>query len=205
MGCDCLALGSCSCLSSLAALCAQTSAAAAAAGAGDAGTAACASCRSRGNIYMISGAGGNVVASIGKDGVLLVDSGRAAMTDSAARDGPAPVAAGDGAGACPRRRASASCRAVRGGAARTLLPTTVRRRRRPSRSSASSTPASTADHIGGNAVLAAAGRTSRAEPAGAPVGAWIVAHENGDVAACRKRIVRRRRRRCRTRSTSAPR
>ena len=36
----------------------------------------------RGNIYMISGAGGNVTASIGKDGVLLVDSGAPPMTDS---------------------------------------------------------------------------------------------------------------------------
>jgi cyclase len=34
-----------------------------------------------GNIYMLSGAGGNITVSIGKDGVLLVDSGLAGTTD----------------------------------------------------------------------------------------------------------------------------
>ena len=35
----------------------------------------------RGNIYLISGAGANITASVGKDGVMLVDSGSAAMAD----------------------------------------------------------------------------------------------------------------------------
>ena len=35
----------------------------------------------RGNIYLIAGAGANVVASVGKDGVLLVDTGPAQMAD----------------------------------------------------------------------------------------------------------------------------
>jgi len=35
----------------------------------------------RGHIYMITGAGGNITASVGPDGVLLVDSGLAQMTD----------------------------------------------------------------------------------------------------------------------------
>jgi glyoxylase-like metal-dependent hydrolase (beta-lactamase superfamily II) len=35
----------------------------------------------RGHIYMIAGAGGNIIASVGPDGVLLVDSGLAQMTD----------------------------------------------------------------------------------------------------------------------------
>jgi cyclase len=34
-----------------------------------------------GSVYMIAGAGGNIAASVGKDGVLLVDSGAAPMTD----------------------------------------------------------------------------------------------------------------------------
>jgi cyclase len=34
-----------------------------------------------GNVYMIAGAGGNITASIGKDGVFLVDTGLAAMSD----------------------------------------------------------------------------------------------------------------------------
>lgn len=36
----------------------------------------------RGNVFVISGAGGNVVASVGKDGVLLVDSGNAASGEA---------------------------------------------------------------------------------------------------------------------------
>ena len=35
----------------------------------------------RGNIFLISGAGANITASVGKDGVLLVDSGSAAMAE----------------------------------------------------------------------------------------------------------------------------
>ena len=37
--------------------------------------------RVRGHIYLITGAGGNIVASVGPDGVLLVDSGLAQATD----------------------------------------------------------------------------------------------------------------------------
>ena len=35
----------------------------------------------RGNIYALFGAGNNIVISVGADGVLLVDAGRATMTD----------------------------------------------------------------------------------------------------------------------------
>ncbi len=35
----------------------------------------------RGNIYLVAGAGGNITASVGPDGVLLVDSGLAQMSD----------------------------------------------------------------------------------------------------------------------------
>ena len=35
----------------------------------------------RGNVYMISGAGANITASVGKDGIVLVDTGRADMSD----------------------------------------------------------------------------------------------------------------------------
>jgi glyoxylase-like metal-dependent hydrolase (beta-lactamase superfamily II) len=35
----------------------------------------------RGNVYMLVGAGGNITASVGRDGVLMVDAGRAQMTD----------------------------------------------------------------------------------------------------------------------------
>ena len=35
----------------------------------------------RGNIYMLQGAGANITVSIGRDGVLMVDSGLASMGD----------------------------------------------------------------------------------------------------------------------------
>ena len=35
-----------------------------------------------GSVYMIAGAGGNITASVGKDGVLLVDTGLASMSDT---------------------------------------------------------------------------------------------------------------------------
>src|SRR5262245_49529359 len=35
-----------------------------------------------GNIFMIAGAGGNITASVGKDGVLLVDTGLATTSDN---------------------------------------------------------------------------------------------------------------------------
>src|SRR5687767_9942194 len=35
----------------------------------------------RGNVYIVAGAGGNIAMSVGPDGVLLVDSGSADMTD----------------------------------------------------------------------------------------------------------------------------
>jgi cyclase len=35
----------------------------------------------RGNVYLITGGGGNIVASVGKDGILLVDTGSARMSD----------------------------------------------------------------------------------------------------------------------------
>ena len=37
--------------------------------------------RVRGNVYMLAGAGGNITLSIGPDGILLVDAGRAQMSD----------------------------------------------------------------------------------------------------------------------------
>ena len=37
-------------------------------------------CR-RGNVYVLLGAGGNITASVGRDGVLMVDAGSAEMTD----------------------------------------------------------------------------------------------------------------------------
>ena len=54
----------------------------------------------KGNIYMLAGAGGNIVISVGPDGVLLVDSGLAANADKV-------LAA---INRSPRRSTSAECR-----------------------------------------------------------------------------------------------
>ena len=45
----------------------------------------------RGNIFMLVGAGANIVASVGRDGVLLVDTGTPQMSDRVLEIGRAHV------------------------------------------------------------------------------------------------------------------
>ena len=97
----------------------------------------------RGNIYVLQGAGANITVSIGRDGVLMVDSGLASMGDQVLaairrlqnqldlRDKPVVVGSGD---AIERRRTGTS-------------------RARPSRSATSSTHTSHPDHVGANELL----------------------------------------------------
>ena len=131
----------------------------------------------RGNIYMISGAGSNVVASVGKDGVLLVDAGTAASTDALL----ATVRELD-------RRVTASPEAarlcigvVRGcnwWSSSNFLATTAGPPRPKPIIGIINTSAD-ADHIGGNEKLSAAGRTFGVRNlTNTVLGAWIVAHEN---------------------------
>jgi glyoxylase-like metal-dependent hydrolase (beta-lactamase superfamily II) len=123
----------------------------------------------RGNIFLISGAGANVVASVGKDGVLLVDSGSAASSEALvaavqelSREVTAP------------RQLQRSCVGVVTGCdwwnSSTLIPTT----------SAPRVPKGVAgivntsfdpDHMGGNAAFMAAGKRPGARQP------WIIAHE----------------------------
>ena len=132
----------------------------------------------RGNVYFIAGAGGNITVSVGKDGVMLVDSGSAAMTDavlSAVRALDRQVTASG----MPQR----SCVGVVQGCTwwngSNFLPTTVGPPA-PRPIAGIINTSLDADHIGGNEKIAAAGRTFgvRNLTSTAPVGAWIVAHEN---------------------------
>ena len=126
----------------------------------------------RGNIWLISAGGSNIVASIGKDGVMLVNSGPAALSDKVV----AAVQALDRQ-VTAMRMPQRSCVGVVEGctwwSSATFLPTT------------SAPPAPKpivgiintsfdADHIGGNPALAAAGRSHVGL---APQNAWIMAHE----------------------------
>ena len=126
----------------------------------------------RGNIWMISAGGSNVVASIGKDGVMLVDTGAAAVSEKLL----AAIQALDRQ-VTSMRMPQKSCVGIVQGCSwwnsSTFLPTT-------------SGPAAPkplvgivntsfdADHMGGNAVFSAAGRSHIGT---APQDAWIMAHE----------------------------
>lgn len=126
----------------------------------------------RGNVWLLSAGGSNVVASVGKDGVLLVDSAGAAMTEklvTAVQQLSRQVTA--------MRMPQKSCVGLVEGCSwwnsSTFLPTT-------------SGPAAPKpivgiintsfdpDHMGGNAALSAAGRSHIGLAA---QDAWIMAHE----------------------------
>jgi glyoxylase-like metal-dependent hydrolase (beta-lactamase superfamily II) len=126
----------------------------------------------KGNIWLITAGGSNIVASIGKDGVLLVDTGAASMSDKLL----VTLQQLDRA-VTSMRMPQKSCVGVVQGCSwwnsSTFLPTT------------SAPPAPKpivgiintsfdADHMGGNVAVAAAGRSHIGI---APLDAWIMAHE----------------------------
>ena len=128
----------------------------------------------RGNIYALMGAGANILASVGPDGVMLVDAGTAAMTDKvvaalaqvqrdwSARNEPKPLGFG------AETRSSVADRHI-------LAPP------KPIRYIINTGPA--VDHVGGNEKLRNAGRTFTGGNVAGDIrdsgeGAAILAHEN---------------------------
>jgi glyoxylase-like metal-dependent hydrolase (beta-lactamase superfamily II) len=132
----------------------------------------------RGNVYALFGAGGNIVVSVGPDGVLMVDTGVAQMSD-------AVLAA---IGRIQDRLNCSDCAGLD-------RPYGVRSAEPRTRHAVFGTPAPPkpvriiinthdhADHVGGNEPLVKAGRTFTGgnvarDIADASVGAEVYAHEN---------------------------
>ena len=128
----------------------------------------------RGNVYALTGAGANIVASVGPDGVLLVDAGKAEMThkviaalarlqrESSAKNEPKPLGWG------AETRSSVVDRHI-------VAPP------KPIRYIVNTGP--TIDHVGGNEKLRNAGRTFTGGNVAGDIrdsgeGAAILAHEN---------------------------
>jgi glyoxylase-like metal-dependent hydrolase (beta-lactamase superfamily II) len=131
----------------------------------------------RGNIFVIAGAGGNITASVGRDGVMLVDSGPAAMSDTVlqtVRDIERQVMA---SGLPPRACVGAAPGCTWWSSSNFLAATGAPPAPRPI--AAIINTSANADHIGGNAAISSAGRTFGVRNLDRSIiGAWIVAHEN---------------------------
>lgn len=131
----------------------------------------------RGNIYVITGAGGNVTVSVGRDGVLLVDAGDESRVDQLldtvrTLDRQVTSAAG------PMRSCVGIVQGCTWWSGSNLLPTTVAPPA-PKPIAGIINTSLDPDHIGGNAKIGAAGKTyGIGLGATGPSTAWIVAHEN---------------------------
>ncbi len=132
----------------------------------------------RGNVYMLVGAGANITASVGKDGVLVVDTGAAPMADKVITVLNELAARVNSSSAPAKPCAGAGCTGL---TAPTFLATIA--------SPAPPKPISYiinthlhGDHTGGNGKMAEAGRIFGGGPglggALARENAMIIAHEN---------------------------
>ena len=131
----------------------------------------------RGNIFLISGAGANITASVGKDGVLLVDSGSAAMAEktlAVVRDLSRRVTASP----APLQSCVGVVQGCHWWSSSELLPATTSPRA-PRPISAIVNTSDDPDDVGGNAVISAAGRSFGVRNLDNSVlGAAVIAHEN---------------------------
>lgn len=132
----------------------------------------------RGNVFMIAGAGGNITASIGRDGTLLVDTGAGSMSETVLqtlRDLERRVMA---SGLPPRGCVGVTQNCSWWSSSNFLSATSAPPAPRPI--AAIVNTSIDADHIGGNAAIASTGRTFGVRNLldRAQLGAWIVAHEN---------------------------
>ena len=131
----------------------------------------------RGNIFLLSGAGTNITVSVGKDGVMLVDSGSAAMAEktlAVIRDLSRRVTAAP----MPLKSCVGVVQGCPWWSSSELLPTTTS----PGAPRPISVIINTSDDpndVGGNAVIGAAGRTFGVRNLDNSIpGAAVVAHEN---------------------------
>jgi len=131
----------------------------------------------RGNIYLIAGAGANITASVGKDGVMLVDSGSAAMAEktlAVVRDLARRVTAAP----MPAKSCVGVVQGCQWWSSSELLPTTTSPRA-PRPIGFIINTSDDPDDVGGNAVIGAAGRTFGVRNIDNTLpGASIVQHEN---------------------------
>ena len=131
----------------------------------------------RGNVYVLMGAGANITLSVGLDGVLMVDSGSAEMSDQV-------LAAIRAVQQWVEARNAASAPPVLYGAETRNSISEARRADMPPKPIRYIVATSIApDHIGGNVTIAAAGRTFTGgnvagQLADVGQGAAILGHEN---------------------------
>ncbi len=128
----------------------------------------------RGNIFVLTGGGSNVVASVGRDAVLLVDTGNAAMSGKMLAAVQALSRQVTAAGT-PQQSCVGNTGCTWWDGSRFLSTTMAPRAPRPITGIINTS--FDADHMGGNAVLSTAGSSFGGARQGP--GAWILTHENG--------------------------
>jgi glyoxylase-like metal-dependent hydrolase (beta-lactamase superfamily II) len=136
----------------------------------------------QGNVYMIVADGVNLAASVGPDGMLLVNSGGAAMTDKV-QAALAQLAATATAAPIPNRCSGANCPGLQWGWASPYINTVISSPQPPRPLRYIVNTNDTADHVGGNAKIAASGFFPRGGGFGGAVAtnarsASVIAHEN---------------------------
>lgn len=127
----------------------------------------------RGNVFVLVGGGANIVASVGRDGVLLVDTGSAARSSqvlAAVEELSRRVTAAG----TPQKSCVGLVQGCQWWQGSTFLGTTVAPPV-PRPIAGIINTSFDADHMGGNSAVAAASVTFGARLA---PGAWIIAHEN---------------------------